>query len=76
VSSLYITRMPDTDQNTLILGDKEEVLNTSGRNRQDSLSKGLCGDGKTGHMYAGKSIDHVTEIRSVKDIVEELVREL
>ena len=76
VNSLCITRMPDTDQNTLILGDKEEVLNTSGRNRQDSLSKGLCGDGKTGHMYAGKSIDHVTEIRSVKDIVEELVREL
>ena len=62
--------MPDTDQNTLILGDKEEVLNTSGRNRQDSLSEGLYGDGKTGHMYAGKSIDHVTEIRSVKEIVE------
>lgn len=76
VNSLCITRMPDTNQNTLILGDKEEVLNTAGRNRQDSLEKGLYGDGRTGHMYAGKSIDHVTEIRSVKDIVEELVKEL
>lgn len=76
VNSLCITRMPDTNQNTLILGDKEEVLNTAGRNRQDSLVKGLYGDGRTGHMYAGKSIDHVTEIRSVKDIVEELVKEL
>ena len=76
VNSLSLIRMPDTDQNALILGDKEEVFNSPSRNRQDSLMDGLYGDGKTGHIYVGKSIDYVTEIRSVKEIVEGLVKDL
>ena len=76
VNSLSLIRMPDTDQNALVLGDEEEVFNSPSRNRQESLMDGLYGDGRTGHMYAGKSIDYVTEIRSVREIVEELVKEL
>ena len=57
-------------------GNKEEVFNSPSRNRQESLIDGLYGDGRTGHIYAGKSIDHVTAIRSVKEIVKELVKEL
>ena len=75
-NSLCVERLPDTNQNTFILGDREGVYNSLGRNRQDSLEDGLYGDGKTGHMYAGTSLNYVTEIRSVKDIVEELVKEL
>ena len=76
VNSLCVERLPDTDQNALVLGNKEEVFNSPSRNRQESLIDGLYGDGRTGHIYAGKSIDHVTAIRSVKEIVKELVKEL
>ena len=38
-----------------------------------SLSAGISG-GREGHVYAGKAIDHITEIKPMKSIVEELVR--
>lgn len=71
-----ITKLGDTGQNSLILGNKESVIQdreTSGWNRSKSLNIGLRGDGKSGHIYVGSAIDHITEIKSVKEIVEYLV---
>jgi hypothetical protein len=45
-------------------------------NANKSLRAGLFGNAEEGHMYAGKAIDHVTSIRSVKEVVEYLASEL
>lgn len=66
-----------------------EAINTKfGKNMQSlvfskfedddgNFSKGLqagISSGRKGYVYAGKAIDHITEIRPMKSIVEELVR--
>lgn len=72
-----IIKLEDTDQNSLILGDIENVLDDKSEwNRTESLKKGLYGDGKQGHIYIGGAIEHITEIKSVREIVEYLVSEL
>jgi len=72
-----ITKLDNTGQNSLILGDVEKVYqDNSGWNRKESLQKGLYGDGKQGHIYVGNAIEYITKIKSVKEIVEYLVSEL
>lgn len=72
-----IIKLPDTEQSTLILGNKDEVFNdNSDRNRTKSLTDGVYGDGKIGHVYVGKAIEQVNSIKTVKEIVEYLVSEL
>jgi NAD(P)H-dependent flavin oxidoreductase YrpB (nitropropane dioxygenase family) len=72
-----ITKFNDTKQNTLILGNINEIENdTSDRNRSSTLKKGVYGDGKSGHIYIGKGVDQITSIKTVKEIVEYLVSEL
>jgi len=77
-----LTKMPDTKQNTLVLGNKDYVFSEQSKadaqdwNRVVSLEAGLRTDGLHGHLYAGSGIDYVTEIKPVKQIVEYLVSEL
>jgi enoyl-[acyl-carrier protein] reductase II len=73
-SSTDITIFSDTNQNALVLGEKDQVLtsNTHDWNRSSSLATGIHGNGEVGHIYAGHSIDYVTKIRSVAEIVDYL----
>jgi enoyl-[acyl-carrier protein] reductase II len=77
-SSSDITIFSDTGQNALVLGNKDRVLssNTHCWNRSTSLKVGIHGNGEVGHIYAGSSIDHVTKIRSVAEIVDYLTQSL
>lgn len=64
---------PDTKQRALLLGSERSVLDdTSDWNRDHSLYTGIKGDGKTGHIYMGESIQYVSSVRSVKEIVDDL----
>ena len=75
-----VIRLPDTGQNSLILGDRDAVINSKidqdDWNREHSLKSGLTGNSDSGHMYIGSSIDYVKDILSVKEIVDYLVSEL
>lgn len=71
-----IIKFDDTKQNALILGNIDEIKNNMSdgdKNRTAALYKGLYGDGKSGHIYVGRSVDQITCIKSVKEIVEHLV---
>jgi NAD(P)H-dependent flavin oxidoreductase YrpB (nitropropane dioxygenase family) len=70
-----LARLSDTNQNILPLGSLTDVINSkpdAGANRDLSLHRGIYGDGCTGHIYAGRGIAHVHEIKTVKEIVEYL----
>ena len=68
-------RFPDTGQRALILGSVSEInKDTRHWNKLDSLKAGIYGNGTQGLIYAGQSIDHVTKIRTVEDIVKDLVK--
>jgi NAD(P)H-dependent flavin oxidoreductase YrpB (nitropropane dioxygenase family) len=72
-----IIKFNDTKQNTLILGNIDEIENdTSDKNRTNTLKKGIHGDGKSGHIYVGSGVDQITSIKTVKEIVEHLVSRL
>jgi NAD(P)H-dependent flavin oxidoreductase YrpB (nitropropane dioxygenase family) len=72
-----IIKFNDTKQNTLILGNINEIENnTSDKNRTNTLKKGIHGDGKSGHIYVGSGVDQITSIKTVKEIVEHLVSRL
>lgn len=60
----------DTKQNVLII-NQSDVEKDKKFNRPDSLQLGIAGRG--GHIYAGHSLDGVTEIRTVKQTVEYLI---
>lgn len=75
------TRLPDTKQNALILGDADHVINSNKEdpndwNRADSLLQGQRGDGKSGHVYVGEGIKHSKKIQPVKEIISELTSKL
>ena len=68
-----ISKIGETGQNALVFS---KLTEPDDFNSNRSLRMGLFGDGTTGHVYAGHAIDHVKEIRPVKEIVEYLVSEL
>jgi NAD(P)H-dependent flavin oxidoreductase YrpB (nitropropane dioxygenase family) len=80
VAAPGVTQIPDTKQNALILGNLDTVLADKiaegDWNRERSLATGLHGNGTEGHIYAGAGVSYVTEIRSVKEIVEYLTSRL
>ena len=71
-SSKDLTRFNDTKQNAVVIN--ADQTQPDGFNRSNSLNLGLTGLG--GHIYAGYSIDGVTEIKTVQEIVEYLVSEI
>lgn len=78
-NSSTLTRLTDTNQNSLLLDNnfKTFVPTTDmDWNRQIYLNQGLRGNGAEGLLYIGKGVDHVNEIKPVKDIIDYLVSEL
>lgn len=70
-----LTIFQDTKQNALVI-NSADILKNDGTefgdmNRASSLFLGI--QGKGGHIYAGHSIDGVTEIRTVKQVIEYLI---
>lgn len=75
-SSQDLTQFVDTKQNALVLGQATSVSHEyTTWNRYDSLKNGI-NTGIGGHIYAGTSIDYVTKIRSVKEIVQYLTQDI
>jgi Nitronate monooxygenase len=71
-----LVRLSDTNQNILPLGNLTDIIDNqrqTGANRDGSLHTGIYGDGTTGHIYAGRGIEHVNTIRTVKQTVEYLI---
>lgn len=56
-------------QQALVMGEVSNDVN-----HQQSLNAGIAGQG--GLVYAGSAIDHVTEIRTVKQVVDYLTQDL
>jgi NAD(P)H-dependent flavin oxidoreductase YrpB (nitropropane dioxygenase family) len=63
------------NQNQLVLGEIKEEINDDW-NRPNALAKYIKGDGKHGFIYASSAIDFISEVRSVKEIVEYLTEKL
>lgn len=71
-SSANLTKLPDTEQNSLVIGTLESTKQDW--NHDYDLSRGIAGQG--GLIYAGSAIDYVTEIRTVKQVVDYLTQDL
>lgn len=75
-----LERLPDTLQNSLILGNKDTVVRARSSsqdwNRHDSLRSGQYGNGTVGHVYMGHGIRSAYKIKPIKDIVQELVSKI
>jgi NAD(P)H-dependent flavin oxidoreductase YrpB (nitropropane dioxygenase family) len=71
-----LVRLPDTRQHILPLGKLTDIIDDQGQtgaNRDGSLRTGIYGDGTVGHIYAGRGIQHVNSIRTVRQTVEYLI---
>jgi len=77
-TSKDLYRFPDTGQRALIMGPMPDIVIDRQKhwNKNQSLRAGICGDGTQGLIYAGESINHVKQIRTIKEIVDDLVGEL
>lgn len=77
-SNKDLTLLEDTKQNALIIDsndlEKKNMFGFNDLNRSESLALGVKGKG--GHIYAGHSIDGVTEIRTVKQVIEYLISDI
>jgi len=71
-SSDQLTQFKETGQNVLVLGTLRS--NEQDWNHEQDLKNGIAGHG--GLVYAGSAIDHVTEIRTVQQVVDYLTSEL
>ena len=80
IDATQVEKLPDTQQNAVLLGERDQVLadrkDATDWNREGALEKGIHGNGKTGLIYAGAGVKHITEIRKVSDIVEYLISKL
>ena len=76
-SSGQIRQLTGTKQNAIILTDQTDLpIDPTDWNREHSLKRGILGDGHQGHLYVGKSIDQVSEILPVKEIMHYLTGDL
>lgn len=78
-NSSTITRLVDTNQNSLLLDDSFKTFTPvvdNDWNRQHYLKQGLHGNGSKGLLYVGNGVDYVNDIKPVKDIIKYLVSEL
>jgi len=71
-SSTQLTQFSNTEQNALVLGPLEST--EQDWNHERDLKNGIAGQG--GLVYAGAGIDHITEIRTVKQVVDYLTQDL
>lgn len=69
-----LVTLADTNQKILPLGPVDSIIDTRGDwNREQSLKNGISGDGTIGHIYMGESIQYIDRIKTVKEIVDDLV---
>jgi NAD(P)H-dependent flavin oxidoreductase YrpB (nitropropane dioxygenase family) len=66
-----VKKFLDSNQNALIFNHVED----DDRNHTKSLQAGIA-DYKKGHLFVGRGINYIKSIRPVKDIVEDLVKNL
>lgn len=74
-----VTRLSDTNQNSLVLDDRFKTsvpTVPNDWNRKKYLEQGLRGNGSEGLLYIGKGIDYINEIKSVKEIVNYLISDI
>ena len=71
-NSDQLSQFKETGQNALVLGTLESK--EQDWNHEHDLKNGIAGHG--GLVYAGSAIDHVTEIRTVQQVVDYLTSEL
>lgn len=67
-----IERFKDTNQNAIIFS---QGIDEFDNNHTNSLTMGIRSPDK-GHVFVGKAIETITEIKTVKQIVSELVNEI
>jgi len=65
-----LNRFANSNQNAL----QFSVVNNDDFNHTNSLKQGIS-TGNQGHIFAGKGIQHITQIQSVNNIVKDLVNE-
>lgn len=66
-----ITRLKNARQNALVFSE----INIDDDNNTNALVKGIASPAE-GHIFAGKGINEITSIKSVKNIVEDLTKDL
>jgi NAD(P)H-dependent flavin oxidoreductase YrpB (nitropropane dioxygenase family) len=73
IQSTYenVVRLKNARQNALVFSE----TSTDDDNNTQSLIKGIASPNE-GHIFAGKAINEITSIKPVKDIVEDLIRDL
>jgi NAD(P)H-dependent flavin oxidoreductase YrpB (nitropropane dioxygenase family) len=73
-----ITKAHSTGQNLISLNKRDglESIADGDWNRTSLLNKGIFGKGDQGLVYVGHAIDQVTEIKTVKQIVDQLVDQI
>lgn len=74
-NSKDIVRLDGHPQNAVIFNKRTVDQDRSGWNRINSLTTGIA-SGTDGHVYMGRAIDQVKEIKPVKQIVAELVEHI
>jgi NAD(P)H-dependent flavin oxidoreductase YrpB (nitropropane dioxygenase family) len=66
-----ITRLKNARQNALVFSE----ITIDDDNNTNALVKGIASPAE-GHIFAGKGINEITSIKSVKNIVEDLIKDL
>jgi NAD(P)H-dependent flavin oxidoreductase YrpB (nitropropane dioxygenase family) len=66
-----ITRLKNARQNALVFSE----ITVDDDNNTNALVKGIASPAE-GHIFAGKGINEITSIKSVKNIVEDLTKDL
>ena len=66
-----ITRLKNARQNALVFSE----ITVDDDNNTNALVKGIASPAE-GHIFAGKGINEITSIKSVKNIVEDLIKDL
>lgn len=77
MGSEQIHQLTHTQQNAIIFSDDKDLpIDPDDWNRERSLKQGIYGNGRDGHLYVGRSIDQVTKILPVKEIMRYLTSDL
>lgn len=73
-----ITKTQGTNQSMISLNERDglESIADGDWNRTSLLKKGIFGKGDQGLVYVGHAIDQITEIKTVKQIMDQLVDQI
>lgn len=74
INSSDLTRIKDTKQNCLVMG--QTTTEGVDWNNTDNLVLGVNGKGNEGLVYLGRAVDYITHIRTAKETVDYLCSKL